>query len=431
MQRLPLSLTLASLVALQLATGASARAAELTRVASSFEEKDPFGMYLDFAFDRLQDKGKITREWYQDGQLVDVTELRYVNYRTAMPLDLHLGLFRDLELHVGVPIVFQDDREWDFAANTTADNTTLYRNCSDARGNGCATPGQGEGRLFEIPARSYRSGLGDFTFGLAYAPYVQKKDPSKPTWVLRFDWTAPTASLLNPSAPTSTSSRGNIGERLHKYTFSTAISKRISFAEPYFQLHYTLPWRGPGAYSNCDNASNMTMGHAENCGVQVWTRAETGIKPQHTGGFAFGSELNLFEREELHQRVAFDLRAWMTYFSEGRIYNELSDLFGKLLYTTDYAQAGGQLGFVGQAAEFIILKASVSLAYNTEHFLTNETIGKDLDPPDTPGHGTVDVSTNPQEFNPNYDNRVDRTGRRFRLEEQFLFRVQITATFNF
>jgi hypothetical protein len=140
----------------------------------------------------------------------------------------------------------------------------------------------------------------------------------------------------------------------------------------------------------------------------------------------FGSELNVFERSDRHQRLAFDGRVWVTYFSEGRIYNELSDVLGKLLYTGDHAQAGGQLGFVGQAAEFVILKANVSLAYNTERFLTDETIGRDLD-----GNGSIDIGESPQELNPNYDARVDRVGRRFRLEEQYLFRVQITATFNF
>lgn len=404
----------------------TASAAELTRVASSFEEKDPFGMYLDFSFNRLQDKAMLSREWYQAGDSQDVTELSYLHYQTSLGLDLHLGIFRDLELHVGVPIIFQDDRSWSFSGRTDASNTTIYRNCGDARGTACAAPGYGTGRLFEVPNGSYRSGLGDFTFGLAYAPYVQAKDPSKPTWVLKFDYTAPTAALLDPSQPTSNTSRGNVGEKLHKYTFSTAVSKRLGIAEPYFQLTYTLPWRAAGFYSNCDNPSAQTMGYVENCNTDGWSRTQTGLQPQHTGGIDFGTELTIFERADRHQRVVIDLRAWMKYFSEGRVYNEMSDLFGKLLYTGDYGQVGGQFGFVGQAAEFVILRANVSLGYNTEHFLTQENVGKDLN-----GNGTVDVTADPHELNPNYDFRVDRPGRRFRVEEQFLFNLQVTATFNF
>lgn len=406
----------------------AASAAEITRVASSFEEKDPFGLYLDFTFLRTGDRGTITREWYQLGELQDVTEMRYQLYDTRLGIDVHLGIYKDLELHIGVPIVFQQDRNWFFAGGTNDSNSTIYRNCAlDPAGSQCMNPGSGDGRLFNVPSDSYRAGLGDFTFGLAWNPFVQKKDPSKPTWTLRFDYTAPTAALLNPTVPTSTSTRGNIGDKLHRYKFLTAVSKRISkYVEPYFQVQYTLAWRGPGAYTNCDDASPERQSHPENCGKPGWERAETGIKPVHTGGSTFGVEITAFEREDRHQRVAFDFGGFVNYFSEGRYYNEMSDLFGKLLYTSDYGQAGAQFGFVGQAAEFVILKAYTSFAYNSEHFLTNENIGKDLD-----NTGAVEVTTNPAEINPNYDFRIDRVGRRFRIEQQFIFRIQVTATFNF
>jgi hypothetical protein len=404
------------------------QAAELTRVASSFEEKDPFGMYLDFTFDRLQDKGRLTREWYQGNQTVDVNELNYLHVQTSLGFDIHLGIFRDLELHVGVPIVFQDDRTWTFSKDTDLSNTTITRNCPNARGDLCQTPGMGTNSLFDIGpdgVSSYRAGLGDFTFGVAWAPYVQAKDSSKPTWVLKFDWTAPTSTMLNPSVQTTAMSRGAIGDRVHKYTFATAVSKRLYIIEPYFELHYTLPWNGSGWYSNCDTPTNTSMGHPENCGNN-WSRAETGMKPQHTGGVNFGTELTMFERADRHQRVLFDLRGWLTYLSEGRVYNEMSDLFGKLLYTGDYGQLGGQVGFVAQAAEFVILRAYTSFAYNTERFLTSENVGKDLN-----GNQVVDVTAAPQELSPTYDFRTDRVGRRFRMQEQYLFRVQVTATFNF
>jgi hypothetical protein len=168
------------------------------------------------------------------------------------------------------------------------------------------------------------------------------------------------------------------------------------------------------------------MGYPQNCGKEGWSREQTGIQPAHTGGSIFGTEITAFEREDRHQRVAFDLRGWFNYVSEGRTYNEMSDLFGKLLYSSDYGQVGGQFGFIGQAAEFVKLRASTSFAYNTEHFLTNENIGKDL-----MGNGVVDVTSAPEEINPNYDFRVDRVGRRFRIEQQYIFRIQITATLNF
>jgi hypothetical protein len=407
--------------------GALASAAEVTRVASSFEDQHPFGMYLDFTFDRAQDKGTITREWYVGGASQDVRELQYLRLDTALQIDAHLGLYRDLELHVGVPVVFQQDRSWAFDTASGPATTSIYRNCVSARGISCATPGQGTGHLFEVgsPTTSYRGGLGDFTFGLAWAPFVQRKDPSKPTWVLRLDWTAPTAARLDPTVATSATSRGAIGQRIHQYTFTTALSKRLYFAEPYFELHYTLPWVGSGAYSNCEHPSALARG--ENCGTLPWTRQETGIKPPHTGGVSFGTELTFFERPEVHQRLALDLKAWVTYVSQGRYENELTDLLAqRLLSSSDYVQLGGQVGLVGQAAEFITLKASASLAYDTAHFLTDEPVALQ-----SFSLNAADLGGSVPQLNPSYDARVDRPGQRFRMNDEFVFRIQVTSTFNF
>lgn len=405
----------------------SAHAAELTRVASSFEDNDPFGMFLNFTFDRTSDRAKITREWYQNGNTQDVYELFHTKVDTRMGIDVHLGIYKDLEFHAGLPIVFQQDRAWRFGQGSGADVSTIYRNCGDSRGNVCSTPGLGTDRLFEIGpdgTASYRGGLGDLTLGLAWAPFVQAKDDTKPTWTVRFDYTAPISAVLDPTVPTSSANRGTIGDRIHRYKFATSVSKRLGAIEPYFELHYTLPWRGPGYYSNCN--SGLNMGRAENCGVQGWTREETGIHPPHVGGFIFGTEITLFDRPERHQRVAFDLRGFGDYTSEGRYYNELSDLMGKLLYTSDYGTIGGHVGFIGQAAEFVLLRAYAIFSYNTEHFLTNENIGKDWS-----GNGTVDITDHPDEINPNYDFRVDRVGRRFRVTESWQFRIIVTANFNF
>ncbi|PZR07696.1 MAG: hypothetical protein DI536_26675 [Archangium gephyra] len=419
--------------------GTQVSAAELTRVASSFEEKDPFGMFLDFTYQFTRERGTISREWYQLGQLQDVTELNYLKVENRLGIDLHLGIYKDLELHVGVPIIFGQDRTWSFAGGTDANNSTINRNCTlDPQGTQCADPGRGMGQLFNVDPRfnSYRAGLGDFTFGLAWNPFVQKKDPSKPTWTLRFDYTAPTAALLNPAQSTSSTSRGAIGDKVHRYTFSTHVSKRLNqYIEPYVGIWYTLPWKGPGFYSNCDVAyaegpnsetARATLSHPENCGRDGWTREDTGVRPVHTGGANFGTEITVFEREERFQKVAFDFRGWFNYVSEGRTYNELSDPMRKLLYSSDYGQLGGQFGIIGSAAEFIKLRAYTSIAYNTEHFLTNEDIGKDLN-----GNGVVDVSSAPEEINPNFDYRVDRVGRRFRIEQQFIFSFMLNASFNF
>src|SRR5207253_731987 len=101
----------------------------------------------------------------------------------------------------------------------------------------------------------------------------------------------------------------------------------------------TLGYWGPGWYSNCDHPDTVapgggaTIGRPENCGTDAWKRIDTGLKPAHRGGIIFGSEFNAYDEPSKHQKVAIDLRGIATYVSEGRYYNEMSDLFRKYLYT--------------------------------------------------------------------------------------------------
>jgi hypothetical protein len=423
----------------------AANAAEITRVASSFEENDPFGMFIDVGYQFTRERGKIVREWYQENDLIDVTELRYQMVDHRLAIDAHLGIYRGLEFHFGMPIIFQQDRSWFYAVGTGPSNSTIANNCIGANGMlvspATNPPGVGNGRACTMPQplipdaaqldsakgfNSYRFGIGDLTFGLKWAVLNQKKDESNPTWVLGYDWVAPVADAINPSIQTSEMNKGPVGDKVHRHKFYSSISKRIAFADPYFSLFYTLPFRAGGAYSNCDNPDSSRMARPENCGMRGWERASTVVQPPHVGGFLFGSELNAYENVNKHQKVALDVRLGVTYVSEGRYYNELSDLLRKLLYNSDYIQLMTQFGIVGHAAEFIQLKGYVTLSYNTERTLTTENIGKDLT-----GNGLVDLTDHPEEINPNFDYRVDRVGRRFRMQEDFVVRLFIQATFAF
>src|SRR4051794_20185470 len=121
-------------VVLMLSTvSTAAHAAEITRIASSFEEGDPFGMFIDVGFERSQNRMKITRENHQFGTLQDVDELRFVDIDTRLNIDAHIGLYQDLEFSFGLPIVFGQDRRWRFAQTpgspTNAGNSTITNNC--------------------------------------------------------------------------------------------------------------------------------------------------------------------------------------------------------------------------------------------------------------------------------------------------------------
>lgn len=423
----------ATLAALLLGAPLAANAADVTRIASSFEEDDPFDLFIDIGFETTQNRAKLIREQLPvvpGGERRDASELWYKGTDSRLNLELSFGLWRDLEFSFGLPIVFQQNESWHFTSDANAGNSTIINNCLNA--NGSVIPGCLEGTapgqpLFPVPSESFRGGLGNIRFGLAYAFFNQEKDATKPMWLVGIDYEAPTAKLRDPNtAPYPSDSRGGVGDRVHKYTLYTALSRRIGLAEPYFKAHITLPVRGPGAYSNCINPDAGNLGTPGNCGQPEWDRKETGIKPPTVTGFLFGSEFRLYEEQAKNQRLALDLRTIGTYVSDGRYYNELTDVLRKLNYSEDYFQVGGMVGLTASATENFKLRASGTLLYNTDHAITAEPLGKDLD-----GSGEVDPATNPAELNPNFDFRTDFVSRQFRVTQSTTFRFDLSAAFTF
>ncbi|WNG47037.1 hypothetical protein F0U60_25090 [Archangium minus] len=421
----------AVVAALTLGAPFVATAADVTRVASSFEDNDPFGMFIDVGFEHTQRRTKILREVLSsDGGSRQLTpELWYKGHDTRLNLDLAFGLYQDVEFSFGLPIVLAWNEDWSFVSGRNAGNSSITNNC--LRANGSLTdpscdPATGAGTqpLFNVPLESFRGGLGNMRFGLAWAVFNQRKDDTKPTWVVGLDYEAPTAKQLNPSMVTASDERGSVGDRVHKYTLYTALSRKIGLADPYFKMHYTIPVRGPGFYSNCDSRDAGNLAYPENCSTPGWDRKTTGIQPAHVAGVTFGSEFQVYDQPR--RQFKLDLRAITNYVSEGRYYNELSGALRKLLYTGDYMQVGGQVALTARLSDVVSVRGSGMLLYNTDHVLTDEKIGKDID-----ASGTVDITENPAELNPNFDYRTDFVSRRFYASESKDFRVDITATFQF
>lgn len=427
----------AVLAALLLGAPLAAPAAEITRIASSFDEEDPFDLALDVAFERTQSRTKLLREQlsFSGGERTEVTELWHKGTDTRLNIDLAIGLYKDLEFTFGLPLILQQNDFYGFVSGTNEGNSTIINNCLNPDGSvipGCSSNPSLARSLFTINpggTTSKRGGLGNMRFGLAYAFFNQSRDDTKPMWIVGMDYEAPTAQQRDPSLDnTETGERGNVGDRVHKYTFYTSFSRKVGVADPYFRVHYTVPVAGPGIYSNCFNQDNtpLTLGTPGNCFTGPWDRKETGIKAPHVAGFLFGTEFTAFTDKTKGQRFALDLRTIGTYVSEGRYYNELSAALRKLLATQDYFQVGGQVGATASAGEAFTLRASGTFLYNTDHTLTNEEIGKDLN-----NNGVVDVTERPEELNPNFDFRTDLVSRRFRATESTTFRLELSAAFSF
>ncbi|MET0404017.1 MAG: hypothetical protein ABW123_16515 [Cystobacter sp.] len=376
-------------------------AADITRVASSFEDNDPFGLFIDAGVEYSQRNAKILREdGVPSANGSTTTALRnarsYGQYETVLNVDLAAGISQDVEFTFGLPVVLFRNEYWN--------------------------PPEGSGvDLSNVPLRSkaYRRGLGNARFGLGWAIFNQKKDDTKPTWVARFNYEAPTAAVLDPSVDTENSPATPVGDRVHKYTLSTALSRRIGLAEPYFRASYTIPVRGPGAYSNCDGRVNL--GTPENCNQNGWSRKDTGIQAPHVVGVVMGTEIQVGGRAA--RMLKLDVRAMGNFVSGGRYYNELSGALGKLLTTSEYLQVGGQLGATFLLNEYISFRASGVFLYNTDHVLTAEPEGRDAD-----GDGRADSAA---DRNPSFNENWDLPSKRFYASETRDLRVNATIVFQF
>ncbi|WP_434390782.1 hypothetical protein [Melittangium boletus] len=393
-----------------------ATAADVTRVASSFEENDPFGLFIDAGIEHTIRRTHILRELATPETVEGRAprELRsafnYSQYETRLNVDVAAGISQDVEFSFGLPFILFRNEYGDYAEGVTAGAPILANLPARATGT-------------ENGYRAYRLGLGNARFGLAWAIFNQKKDDTKPTWVARFHYEAPTAARLDPSVDTYSdgTSRTPVGDRVHKYTLSTALSRQIGLAEPYFKASWTIPVRGPGAYSNCDNPGLLDAGSRGNCGptglAAGWTRAATGLQAPHVVGVVVGSEFQIIDNPV--RNIRLDVRALGNFVGAGRYYNELSGALGKMLTTSEYLQVGGQAGLTVRVSGFLAIRGTAMFLYNTDHALTGEK------PEEDPTGGTT------LSANPSHDPRWDAAGTRFFASESKDFRFDATALFTF
>jgi hypothetical protein len=283
---------------------------------------------------------------------------------------------------------------------------------------------------------------GDVLAGIAWAIFNDRKDDTKPTWVVGADVTLPTAALHDPAAGRGTNwlspnavpaKPGPVGEKIWKFDLHTALSRRLRAVEPYFRAHVTIERLSNDTYSNCANAQvlsgravpEMTIAGAENCLDRGW-QDEAGAKLPFVAGLLFGTEVVPYENARDEQKVSLDVRVWADYTSSQRFYNELTDASGKLHQTEAYFTGGAELAFYLQASRYVSLNAKASLSKMTSHFLTGEGLGRS-------GVETGDVTgaTSNPDLNPNFDWRYDAPGRRFRISDTNVFSLSVAGVLRF
>jgi hypothetical protein len=381
--------------------------AEITDVLDAADDNDPLDLNIDVHFHSTLERAKITRElsggsgWTNssnpDTTRPDYNALHYHNQIYSMDYMIEFGLFDDFELYVNVPWIIKDTRRIRLVADYGSDPKRLY--------NGLFSDSEIASRF---SPRTERSGLGDMTIGVKWAPFNGEHDDTTSTWVIGLDYIIPSGELANPNDIIG-GKTGHVGLGHHQLVPYLLFSHRFKVLDPYCGIHLTIPMQGSEAKAS---------------GFHI---------PYH-GGFLIGMEIVPWENTGKHLKFAIDIRLHGEFFaavqsrgsaiSRGTV-NELSDFLyahtsdefnpfdagGRQLQTTSaYAQFGLHLGFVLKVATFAQLRVGASLSHNTEHFLTG-------------AKGAIE--TNPDA--PDYYN----TGSRFRVEETTLFTYWVNGTILF
>jgi len=448
-----------------------ARAGEITEVADAADGDDPFDFELEVGWRRTLQQAKFTRENLQIDSgtgapdIVDVTELRYRDLRNELLITARAGIFHDLEIHGALPIVFSDEQEiWPAQPLLDAgiQNTTL-ENRDGVCSNGTIDPSCVE-RLVEYDTasgenNSYRGGLGDGHIGFTWGLMNDERDAWSPRWNIGADWTFPSGGKRKPTAVSHDPNNPMpVGEKTNYFTFHTALSKDLGRADPYFKLYYRLPFATPEqSFHNCESPDSLadmdvtTPGVQNTCSVGTeWLAAGNnrgGLRPSHVGGVTFGTELLPYIDAKQGVRIALDLQVDTSYHSEGRVFSELSDFLGRTTYIGDFIRFDGTVGLRVRASKYAQFHLLTTFGYDSEHFLTDEPIGRNLKLCINASTGLITDQTstcsvvndsieltrdqvNP-EMNPNYDFRWDQPGRRFRIEEISRFGLFIGGEIDF
>lgn len=333
-------LPLFGLLGIALAAPTSAQASEVTRVASSFEENNPFDLHFGVAYDYTFKQASILREWSRSsGSNRLAKDLVYQQTRQTVTPRLEIGLFHDLSVYLDLPIVVSDDRSYAFdqsepctfgedvgaATGESQANCVNKNNSSSIRDSIIPRDGFDSFQQND-PYRSFtgentemifrgptRRGLDQLHVGVKKALMNQNRQPHLPTWILalegRFAVGKPMRFTRDIAIDSSlTEANEFVGRGSHELGAWTALSHRHRFLEPFFGVH----WR-----------QGLRSGDTQ---FRRYGGAQDKFNPMSTAGFFVGGEVIPWERKATKQKVALSFAGSANLRYDGREYSEVWEI---------------------------------------------------------------------------------------------------------
>ena len=377
---------------LALLSSAPAWAADLTEVADAVDGQDPFDLEFSATFRQNTKYTLILRERNITGTRTGITPGASINqgeyeyWRTENLLDLRLavGMYKDLEFHLNLPVVVSRTERYTQAPHW---RKKYWAGAYDP--NHPLTSGKGDrpslldDYITYNTSETFNAGghIDDISLGFSWSPFNCYRDDTKPTWTLFFDMLIPSAPLHDPrdlgfttEEPIRATKDPALGEKLLVFTLGTALSKRFQAADPYLGLSVDLP-------------------------VPVGDSLIE--RPQFAFTIKMGSEFVLFERlkpESIDPRfkIYFDFNFYATLYTEGDGYPVLTDLMGWRAgddinnafpeawdYTNDgtrpvaytlpreesYVHIEGKMALKFQVYEYVRLETFGTFGHDFEHFI--------------------------------------------------------------
>ena len=456
-----------------LAASQTAHAAEPTRVATAFEEDNPFDIHFGVAYDYNFKRAAILREWNAgpgDTSTGLVKDLLYRQQRHTILPTMEIGLWHDLAIYAALPVVLSDQRDYSFdqrpddcifgtspdANCVNKDNSTTLRDEIIPRGGFDATNsgdpyGQFTGDSTELIFRGpVRRGLDQLHVGLKYGILSQRTRSHMPNWVIGLEGRFAVGRAMTFSRDIMNSDpdgNSRVGRRIHELGAWTALSRRYRFLDPYFTAYWMQSIRASGSLFQDFSSFG----------------AQRDINPQSSAGMTFGTEIVPWERASKGMKVALYVSGSAILHYGGRGYSEIWELLadspsmvgrndptqadqcdrtlalqsasmnpGSSSYLTDGGnqcdkfqgvtslQDYGTFGFDGGLNLHLGKRARIQLGVrantDTRHFITftsrgdaDAATGSGLDP-DRVDQGTVEV-------NPLRRDVVDNAGRRYAVDD--------------
>ena len=433
-----------------------------------------------------------------DPAIVYNKEMLYQERRSTLLMELRAGIYKDLELKLTVPYVLGFSRGLKYANEAAdpanvVDPTRSSVDPSDGIIQGEAervfggddpvtSHAEAAARLDQFNTYRYfdlqedyiaydRSGFGDPSIGLQWAPFNDERDDTKATLVLGMEY-------LMPLAPVMQGGIGNdaLGRGVHELSWRLASSKRFDWIEPYLGLEYFLPL--PATNSLYGQVDKSNQG-------QIFTN------PPQRGEVTIGSEFIPHENRSTGARFGIDLRFTFGYVSEGRDYTPLFDhlarsqcrgktlqeilpddgtaitedigcawilqqpsnaepepvydlaaaaergdtstyAFDGIMTVESHATFSGMVGFYMQPMRNLRIDLAGSLTAQQEHFITNARTGRDVEEEETDDE-TVDLegADASLERNPVHNPTYDTSGNRFRLQGFTTWSILVNVNLQF